>query len=229
VGYAYIVVVGHGPDLEREDGACNVLRALGARVRSLDLWDDPAAAAPSDDESVRAIVVEAVDRPDLAALVLRAIRREPRLAQCGALVAVSHQQVAHLDPAAGFDDFVMLPYVPAELYARIRNVEWRRSEFSNDERLKIGRIVIDRHGHEVMVDGVRVNLTAREFGLLVFLCDHRGRVVSREKALREVWGESYQGGARTIDIHVRRLRSKLGEALPLQTLRGAGYKIAEPG
>ncbi|MFP6684170.1 MAG: response regulator transcription factor [Polyangiaceae bacterium] len=228
MGHAYIVVVGHGPDLEREDGASSVLCGLGARVRTLDLWDEPSRVAPAEGESVRAIIVEAIQRPDLAALVLRSLQREPRLASCGSIVAVSHDQAARLDPAGGFDDFVLVPYLPAELYARIRHVEWRRSEFSNEERLKIGRIVIDRHGHEVMVDGVPVSLTAREFALLVFLCDHRGRVISRERALAEVWGDRYEGGPRTVDIHVRRLRSKLGEALPLHTLRGAGYKIAEP-
>jgi len=225
---SYIAVVGHGPDLEREDGATQILRDLGATVRTLDLWDDPLGITPDGDETLRAIVIEAIDRPDLAAAALRALHRERRLRGVAALVAISAAQVAQLDPSMGFDDFVLVPYLPAELYARIRNVEWRRSEFANEERLKIGSIMIDRHGHEVTLGGVPVQLTAREFALLVYLCDRRGRVVSRSEALAHVWGDSYEGGSRTVDIHVRRLRSKLGELLPLRTLRGAGYKVLVP-
>lgn len=228
VGRSYIAVVGHGPDLEREEGAAQLLRNLGAEVRTLDLWDDPAAIAPDDDENLRAIVIEAIDRPDLAAAALRALRREPRVRGAGAIVGISAGQVAQLDPSMEFDDFVLVPYLPPELYARVRNVEWKRSEFANEERLKIGSIVVDRQGHEVTVGGVPIQLTAREFALLVYLCDRRGRVVSRDEALARVWGDSYEGGARTVDIHVRRLRSKLGDALPLHTLRGAGYKISTP-
>jgi len=167
-------------------------------------------------------------RPDLAAAALRSLRRVPSLRGVGAIVAVCHGQVAQLDPAAGFDDFVLIPYVPAELYARVRNVEWRLSEFSNEERMKVGKVVIDRLGHRVTVGGKPVRLTARELGLLVHLCERRGRVVSRDQALAAVWGDDYEGGARTVDIHVRRLRQKVGDALPLSTVRGVGYKIAAP-
>src|SRR5690606_4740738 len=114
----------------------------------------------------------------------------------GAIVAVTHPQVARLDPELGFDDFVLVPYVPAELYARVRTVEWRRSEFSSEERIKVGRILIDRSGHEVRVGRRAISMTAREYALLVFLCERRGRVVSREEALARVWGEDYEGGAR---------------------------------
>jgi DNA-binding response OmpR family regulator len=225
---AYIIVVGHGPELEREEGAVTLLRALGAQVRPMDLWDEPSAVAPAEGDSVRAVIIEAMDRPDLAAAALRALRRESSLHGCGALIAVSVSQVARLDPSLGFDDFLLVPYVPDELYARIRQVEWRRSEFVNEERLKVGSILIDRLGHEVVVDGQSVPLTAREFSLLVYLCDRRGRVVTRDEALAEVWGHDYEGGARTVDIHVRRLRQKLGSTLALHTLRGAGYKVAAP-
>jgi DNA-binding response OmpR family regulator len=224
----YIIVVGHAPDLEREEGAAQLLRSLGAVVRTLDLWDDPAPALPKVDEQVRAIIVEAMERPDLAAAALRALRREEDLAGAGALCAVAHGPVNRLDPAAGFDDFVLTPYVPAELYARVRNLEWRHSEFISEEIIKVGPIVIDRSGHEVTLEGKLVPLTAREFALLVYLCDRRGKVVSREEALSHVWGDRYEGGARTVDIHVRRLRQKLGDALPLRTTRGAGYKVADP-
>src|SRR5580704_11181973 len=227
-GRAFIAIVGHGPDLEREDGAANVLRALGAEVATLDLWDAPQRLFPDDEDAqstARAVLVEAIDRPDLAVASLRALRREPRLEDVGALIAVRATQAARLEPSSGFDDFVLVPYVPAELYARVRLIEWRRSEFATEERMKVGSIVIDRAAREVRRDGACVQLTAKEFALLAYLCERRGKVVSREELLRRVWGNRYEGGARTVDIHVRRLRAKLGQALPLSTLRGSGYKL----
>ncbi len=224
-GRAFIAIVGHGPELEREDGAASVLRGLGAEVHTQDLWDEPHRLFTDDDAALRALIVEALDRPDLAVAALRALRREPRLESAGALLAVRASQVARVEPSSGFDDFVIAPYVPAELYARIRLIEWRRSEFATEERMKVGSIVIDRAAHEVLLDGASVAFTAKEFALLAYLADRRGKVVSRDELLRRVWGNRYEGGARTVDIHVRRLRAKLGQALPLVTLRGSGYKL----
>jgi len=224
-GRAFIAIVGHDPDLEREDGAANVLRGLGAEVSTLDLWDEPHRLFHDEESTPRALIVEALDRPDLAIAALRALRREPRLENVGALLAVRATQVARIEPSSGFDDFVLVPYVPAELYARIRLLEWRRSEFATEERMKVGNIVIDRAAHEVLLDGASVALTAKEFALLAYLAERRGKVVSRDELLRRVWGTRYEGGARTVDIHVRRLRAKLGSALPLATLRGSGYKL----
>ncbi len=225
-GRAFIAIVGHDPDLEREDGAANVLRGLGAEVSTLDLWDEPHRLFHDEDTPPpRALIVEALDRPDLAVAALRALRREPRLENVGALLAVRASQAARVEPSSGFDNFVLVPYVPAELYARIRLLEWRRSEFATEERMKVGNIVIDRAAHEVLLDGASVALTAKEFALLAYLAERRGKVVSRDELLRRVWGTRYEGGARTVDIHVRRLRAKLGSALPLTTLRGSGYKL----
>ncbi len=227
-GRAFIGIVGHGPELEREEGAASVLRALGAEVTTLDLWDEPQRLFRRHEEGEpRALVVEALDRPDLAVAALRALRREPRLEHVGALVAVTVAQVARVDPSSGFDDFVLVPYVPAELYARIRLLEWRRSEFANEERVKVGSIVIDRAAHDVQLDGASVPLTAKEFALLAYLCERRGKVVSRDELLRRVWGNRYEGGARTVDIHVRRLRAKLGPGADamIETVRNVGYKM----
>ena len=224
-----IGIIGHGPELEREDGAASVLRGLGANVATIDLWEEPHHLFAEDEGAeVRALIIEALDRPDLAVAALRALRREPRLESAGALLAVTAAQVARIDPTGGFDDFVLVPYVPAELYARIRLLEWRKSEFATEERMKVGAILIDRAAREVTLGGAAVSLTAKEFSLLAYLCERRGKVVSREELLRRVWGNRYEGGARTVDIHVRRLRAKLGAALPLATLRGSGYKLTAP-
>jgi DNA-binding response OmpR family regulator len=227
-GATCILVVGHGPTLEQDDGAAVLLRQLGAEVRTVDLWDDLGHALDREDMLVRAIVFEAGDRPDLAVASLRAARREVRLKDVPALIQLPTRQVARLEPSAGFDDFIVTPYDPAELYARIKALEWKRSEFSTEERLKVGDVVIDRAAHEVTLGGRRVTLTAKEFALLAYLATNRGRVFSREVLLARVWGARYEGGARTVDIHVRRLRAKLGDGLPLETMRGAGYKLRAP-
>lgn len=229
---SYIGVIGHAPLLEREDGAVSVLRQLGATVRAIDLWDEPHELIyPSDQVrgmKPRALVFEALDRPDLGIAALRSVRKEPTFDNVGALIAVTVGQVARIEPSSGFDDFVLHPYVPEELYARIRALEWRRSEFATEERYKVGSIVVDRPAHEVFVDGRPIPMTAKEFALLAYLCERRGRVLSREHLLSRVWGNQYEGGPRTVDIHVRRLRAKLGDALPLETLRGSGYKLRAP-
>jgi len=224
----FVGVVGPAQEQDREGGSAQLLRQLGAHVRPIDLWDDATQLFESDDDVARAVVVEAGARPDLGSLVLRNLRKEPRLEGVGTILAIDHQHVARFDPSSGFDDFVLTPLVPAELYARIRSVEWRKSEFTNEEILKLGAIVVDRAAREVRRDGVTVVLTAREFELLVYLADSRGRVVSRSELLERVWGTGYDGGARTIDIHVTRLRSKLGDALDLTTFRGAGYRLGAP-
>ncbi|MBK6519082.1 MAG: response regulator transcription factor [Polyangiaceae bacterium] len=225
---SFVGVIGHAPDTERDEGAAPALRQLGAEVRTVDLWDEPVTLFERDDDVARAIVVEAGSRPDIGALVLRRLRREPRLAGVGALLVIDHRQVARLEPSVGFDDFVLSPVVPAELYARVRKLEWKASEFTTEERLKLGDIYVDRSAREVMRGGELIGLTAREFDLLAYLADHRGKVVSRAELLERVWGSSYDGGPRTIDIHVRRLRAKLGPDLDLMTFRGSGYRLGAP-
>jgi len=229
---SFVAVIGHGPLLERDDGAASTLRQLGANVRTLDLWDDPvnlfAEDDPDDESRPRALLFEALDRPDLAIAALRAVRKESTFDNVGSIVSVTVGQMARIEPSSGFDDFVLHPYVPEELYARIRAVEWRKSEFATEERHKIGGIMVDKAAQEVSVDGRHVQLTAKEFALLAYLCDRRGKVLSREHLLARVWGNRYDGGPRTVDIHVRRLRAKLGDALPLDTLRGSGYKLRVP-
>ena len=227
-GATFVIVVGHGPTLDNEEGAAALLRQLGAEVRAIDLWDDFTRVLDREEGSPRAIVFEAGDRPDLAVASLRAARREPRLQDVPALIQLPTRQVARLEPSSGFDDFIVSPYDPAELYARIRALEWKRSEFSTEERFKIGPLVIDRAAHEVTLEGRRVALTAKEFALVAYLAANRGRVFSRDVLLARVWGARYEGGARTVDIHVRRLRAKLGDGLPLETMRGAGYKLRAP-
>ena len=224
----WVLVIGSSAILQREDGGLSVLKELGCRVKSHDLWDDLDEPAFLD-QPPAAILVEALDQFDAGRAALMRIRAVATLAEVPSLVAVTVGQAQRLDGNDGFDDFVLVPYVPAELYMRIRRAEWRRSEFAGKERIKIGAMCIDLAGHEVTVDGRIVDLTHQEFALLKFLSQNRGRVFSREQLLNRVWGVNYYGGSRTVDIHVRRLRMKLGPvADPIETVRGVGYKMKSP-
>jgi DNA-binding response OmpR family regulator len=224
----WILVVGPQGVLGRPEGAVACLRELGCRVETADLWD------PLDDTSLvetppTAVLVEAIDEVDAGRAALMRLRAVPALVEVPVLAAVTVNAISRLNVGDGFDDFVLVPYVPAELYIRIRRIEWRRSEFAGQERIKMGQMVIDLAAHEVSVESVPVQLTHQEFALLRFLAQNRGRVFSRNQLLERVWGVDYYGSSRTVDIHVRRLRMKLGHALdPLETVRGVGYKMKTP-
>ncbi|MBI5477839.1 MAG: response regulator transcription factor [Deltaproteobacteria bacterium] len=153
----------------------------------------------------------------------------PPFADVPVLVVLGVARLPALDFGAGADDFVLRPLVPAELYARVRQLDWRTSAFAGEEALKVGDLLLDLAGYEARLHGRRLELTHQEFELLKFLAQRRGRVYTREQLLAKVWGYSYGGGSRTVDIHVRRLRAKLGAAADLiVTVRHVGYKLVSP-
>ena len=171
-------------------------------------------------------IVEAGDDVPRAHKTIKRLRDEGPLVEVPILIAVTVARLPSLDFSVGFDDFVLMPIVPAELYARMRQLDWRTATFGSDEILKIDDLVIDIAGYEVRLGGRRIELTHQEFELLRYLGQHRGRVFTREALLERAWGYRYAGGTRTVDIHVRRVRSKLGEAGSLiETVRNVGYKM----
>ena len=128
----------------------------------------------------------------------------------------------------GADDYVGKPFSPVELVARIRAL-MRRSHRagSTETTLRFGPIVMDLESHTVSDNGREIKLTAKEFMLLRYLLEHRGRVLSRDLLLGDVWGYRYTGGTRTVDVHVRRLREKLPVLVDaLVTVKQFGYKLA---
>jgi two-component system alkaline phosphatase synthesis response regulator PhoP len=127
----------------------------------------------------------------------------------------------------GADDYLVKPFSPKELVARVRAIMRRleRPE-AREAALRFDRLEVDRGRHTVHWDGHAVTLTAKEFALLVALLEARGRVLTRERLLEEVWGYTYAEGTRTVDVHVRRLRQKLpGLAPAVVTVKGMGYRL----
>jgi len=129
----------------------------------------------------------------------------------------------------GADDYIPKPFSPRELAARIKAV-LRRTESRADveDVVELGDVVLDRRGHEVTVAGKPVELTSKEFDLLACLIENGGIVCSRDQLLDRVWGMSYPGGTRTVDVHVAQLRRKLGRPDLIRTVRGSGYKAVKP-
>jgi DNA-binding response OmpR family regulator len=125
----------------------------------------------------------------------------------------------------GADDYVAKPFSPRELSARIKAILRRSEQRSEDEVLSARDIVLRRDSREVTVGSASVELTSKEFDLLACFLEHPGIVLSRERLLDLVWGMTYPGGTRTVDMHVAQLRRKLDDSEGIRTVRGAGYKL----
>ncbi|MBR6788538.1 MAG: response regulator transcription factor [Clostridia bacterium] len=126
----------------------------------------------------------------------------------------------------GANDYMTKPFAIEELLARIR-VHLKRSK-EGVKRMSYGKLVVDLSAHSVTYDGVSVELTKKEYDLLVYLLDHKGEVVSREQTLEAVWGFDFYGNTNVVDVYVRYLRSKIDDVFDIklvQTVRGAGYVI----
>jgi DNA-binding response OmpR family regulator len=164
--------------------------------------------------------------------VCRAVRNDPTVADLPIIMVTARAEEA--DRVAGLelgaDDYVTKPFSPKELVARVGALLRRAARNASPlpSGLAYGPVTLDRDHHVVEDGGVEVSLTAKEFLLLEYFMQHKGRVLSRDRLLSEVWGYQYTGGTRTVDVHVRRLREKLPLLVEaLITVKQFGYKLAE--
>jgi two-component system alkaline phosphatase synthesis response regulator PhoP len=174
-------------------------------------------------------VVCADEQPDAAFALCRALRRR-EVPFAPLLLVVSPQQLGALELREDlFDDFCTTPCDPGELEARLAHLFWRTGRGLRPELVEYGPLVLNLETYQASVGGKPLSLTFMEYELLKFLATHPGKVFTRETLLSRVWGYEYYGGARTVDVHIRRLRAKLGEenAYLISTVRSVGYRFGQ--
>ena len=147
------------------------------------------------------------------------------------LVIVREGGLAALSSDWGFDDLLLTSAGPAEVDVRLRLVLSPVDAPADEQLIQSGNIVIDEAGYSARLNGEQLDLTYTEFELLKYLAQHPGRVFSRQQLLSDVWGYDYFGGTRTVDVHVRRLRAKLGPEYEsvIGTVRNVGYRFVIEG
>lgn len=202
--------------LEEEGFSCSVIRDIQA------LNTEPT------DGRVDAVLLDgsACDLQDVS----------PAVRQCWhlslpLLCGLVPDQMEAYDVSWGASDFFISPPLPGEVTFRIKQLAWEEAPGGGGSVLRVGDMVIDLDRYEVSCGGRRVVLTFKEYQLLCLLASHPGRVYTREALLSEIWGYDYFGGIRTVDVHIRRLRSKIedGTSEHIETVWNVGYRFRSPG
>lgn len=183
-------------------------------------------------------MIEAIPQentPDLLVVDLALLPSEAQVAflqrcksaQLPVLAVVSKENRASIDPTLAVEDLIFHPFKDSELRTRVRRILWQTGNWDSGQLIRVGDLVIDQERYEVSVAGRKIILTFKEYQLLSLLATNPGRVYSRETLLSRVWEYDYFGGTRTVDVHIRRLRSKVEDAnhLFIETVRNVGYRF----
>ncbi len=191
-------------------------------------WKAVASAeeAEGDDREWQAVLVALGHNPEQAWRVCSAVIDE----RTPVLVLVGGSQLDQLQGRDdSFDDFIITPFHPEELRVRVDHLLAKAGKGARPELAIYGPLSLNVETYQAMLDGRSLDLTFMEYELLRFLTASPGQVFTRETLLNRVWGYEYYGGARTVDVHVRRLRAKLGEehSSLISTVRGVGYKLGQ--
>lgn len=175
------------------------------------------------------LIILDVMLPDMDGFeILKKIKSNPQTKDIAVIMATAKdseiEKIAALDNGA--DDYLTKPFSVMEMVARVKAVLRRCSSEQNGKLIKCAGICIDDEKHTVSVDGAIINLTNKEYQLLVMLCSHVGRVYSRDVLINSVWNDNIDSFSRSLDVHIRSLRAKLGPYENIiKTVRGIGYKV----
>ena len=189
---------------------------------------DAAMAEEPDGGWAGAIVVADADPEGAFALCRRLRKVEMPLSPL--LLLIGGGQLGSLELRDDlFDDFCLTPFRPTELQARLEHLCFQTGREVRPELVEYGPLALNLETYQAAIDGTPLDLTYMEYELLKFLASHPGKVFTRETLLSRVWGYDYYGGARTVDVHIRRLRAKLGEehANLIHTVRSVGYRFGQ--
>jgi two-component system alkaline phosphatase synthesis response regulator PhoP len=190
----------------------------------------PEAAARLEPEDGWAGALVCADTDPEAAFTLCRSLRKRDIPLEPVLLVIDPVQLADLELREDlFDDFVLGPVRTAELDARLKHLFFRTGRGTRPELIEYGPLALNLETYQAVCSGRPLDLTYMEYELLKFLAGHPGKVFTRETLLSRVWGYDYYGGARTVDVHIRRLRAKLGEehANLISTVRSVGYRFGE--
>lgn len=197
---------------------------IGAGHQPVPITDVADAGRKEPAKGWSAAVVELGNTPDLAITVAGKIRDEYDLP---VLLVADRTLTSDLEHQEGFDDFILTPVDQVELRIRLSRLGDAEIETTDDPVLRHNDLELNTATYQAYLGGRPIDLTYMEYELLRFLVEHPNRVWSREQMLSKVWGYDYFGGSRTVDVHVRRLRAKLGEerASWITTVRSVGYRF----
>lgn len=227
-----------------ESNPPDLLAVFGASVapelaRTLDLggyrWKNVVTTSDAVDHEPPAgwagVIVDASDDSVAAWAFIRGFRKSvPSAASTRLLVLIDGGHLADLELRDElYDDFCLLPFHPSEIEARVRHLLWRTGAEPQADMVEYRELALNVATYQASIAGRPLDLTYMEYELLKFLSQNPGKVFTREVLLNRVWGYEYYGGARTVDVHVRRLRAKLGEehAYMIETVRSVGYRFGQ--
>lgn len=186
----------------------------------------PGEAPPVAEYAPDAIIVETAAGAEHAEI--KRVLEESRTSESAPVIAmVEPDQLPSFDPTLGWDDFLLTTGSVEEVSLRVRHAIWRRTGVDAQKVLRCGDLEIDLANYTVHLGGQPVELTYKEYELLRFLASNADRVFTRETLLNKVWGYDFYGGARTVDVHVRRLRAKIEDRHHtfIETVRNVGYRF----